>query len=533
MRFWGRSAAFAAAAGVLLALAGCGTSSSNEAKLDATLKIVAGSENKSLEPLVQKFCAERKITCAISYKGSLDIGMMTAPGASNTDVDAVWPASSIWIDLYDTGRKVKHLKSIYQTPVILGVERNTAQTLGWIGKPVMMQDIVAAIEVGKLPFLMTSATQSNSGASAYLAMLNHALGGQATAATINSPEATTQIKAIMMRVERSSGSSGWLKDLYVENAKSGKTYTAMWNYEFLIREANTELAAAGKAPLVAIYPVDGTVMADSPLGFVDHGRGPDIEAHFLALQAYLLDEKNGVRGDIRNSGRRIGGTTVADPQATQAWNWQPALTITNIGLPEPNVIRAALARYQEVLRKPSLTVFCLDKSGSMEGDGISQLTAAANFLFDPKQTAAALVQWSPRDQISLIPFDAVTGNPVTAAGDPAGQAVLLQAGTSLRADGGTDMYSCGRAALAIIRRTPNVASYLPAIIMMTDGQSDSAGKDNFMNDWRGGSAVPVFGVTFGDADKAQLDELARLTGGRVFDGKKNIAEAFRATRGYN
>jgi Ca-activated chloride channel family protein len=46
--------------------------------------------------------------------------------------------------------------------------------------------------------------------------------------------------------------------------------------------------------------------------------------------------------------------------------------------------------------------------------------------------------------------------------------------------------------------------------------------------------VPVFGVTFGDdADRSQLDNLARLTGGRVFDGTKSLAEAFRAVRGYN
>ena len=46
--------------------------------------------------------------------------------------------------------------------------------------------------------------------------------------------------------------------------------------------------------------------------------------------------------------------------------------------------------------------------------------------------------------------------------------------------------------------------------------------------------VPVFGVTFGaDADRSQLDNLARLTGGRVFDGTKSLADAFRAVRGYN
>jgi len=49
-----------------------------------------------------------------------------------------------------------------------------------------------------------------------------------------------------------------------------------------------------------------------------------------------------------------------------------------------------------------------------------------------------------------------------------------------------------------------------------------------------GRRVPVFGVTFGDdADRTQLDSLAHMTGGRVFDGTKSLTEAFRAVRGYN
>lgn len=525
-----RGRALGALLACMVVLAGCSGSASD----DATLTIVAGSENKSLEPLVQKFCAERKITCKIDYKGSLDIGIMTAPQSTGEKPDAVWPASSIWIDLYDSGRTVKHLKSIYQTPVILGVERGTAQSLGWIGRPVTMSDVVVAIDAGKLPYVMTSATQSNSGASAYLAMLNHAMGGKADAKSINSDGATQQIKTLLSAVERSSGSSGWLKDMYVESARKGRVYKAMWNYEFLIRETNAELATAGLAPLVAIYPVDGMVIADSPLGFVDRGRGPEIETHFLALQAFLLDAKNGTRDAIKASGRRINGVTVADPSATAAWNWQPASTITNIGMPEPAIIRAALGRYQDVFRKPSLTIFCLDKSGSMEGDGMTQLTAGIRFLFDPRQTSAALVQWSPRDQIALIPFDDASDVPVRAGGDAAGQTLLLTQGTSLNADGGTNMYDCGIAALEILRSTPNLKAFLPAIIMMTDGQSETIERDKFVAELqRGDLQVPVFGVTFGDADKAQLEDLAKISGGRVFDGTKNLAEAFRATRGYN
>ena len=45
--------------------------------------------------------------------------------------------------------------------------------------------------------------------------------------------------------------------------------------------------------------------------------------------------------------------------------------------------------------------------------------------------------------------------------------------------------------------------------------------------------VPIFGITFGDADRSQLDALANATGARVFDGSKDLVAAFRSARGYN
>src|SRR5262249_39089308 len=137
--------------------------------------IVSGSENDVLEPLVQEFCKSRSAACTVRYQGSLDIALSLKPG-SDPAVDAVWPASSIWIDMFDTARRVKSVKSIAQMPVILGVRRSKAQELGWVGTTVTTKDILAAVEGGKLKFLMTSATQSNSGAAAYLAMLAAGIG---------------------------------------------------------------------------------------------------------------------------------------------------------------------------------------------------------------------------------------------------------------------------------------------------------------------------------------------------------------------
>ena len=116
-------------------------------------------------------------------------------------------------------------------------------------------------------------------------------------------------------------------------------------------------------------------------------------------------------------------------------------------------------------------------------------------------------------------------------GSPASQADLLTKVRGQHADGGTDMYACARQALATMSPYMD-KGYLPAIVIMTDGKSDGAG--GFAGDWpTTGHGVPIFGITFGDADKSQLQSLAELTRARVFDGGANLTEAFRSARGYN
>ena len=110
-----------------------------------------------------------------------------------------------------------------QMPVILGVRRSKAQALGWVGAKVTTWDILAAVEGGRLKFLMTSATQSNSGASAYLAMLAAGIGKPdlIESGDLDKPEVLATVRSLLRGVERSSGSSGWLADLYRDRRATG------------------------------------------------------------------------------------------------------------------------------------------------------------------------------------------------------------------------------------------------------------------------------------------------------------------------
>jgi Ca-activated chloride channel family protein len=516
------------AAGLLFAallglLAGC-------SQPGPQFRIIAGSEQKSLEPLVLGFCKHEHIRCQIDYKGSLDIGLML-DGDAAPEVDAIWPASSLWVEMYDTHRRVKDLKSIDTTPVILGVRMDKARELNWIGKPVRMADILSAVQAHKLSFLMTSATQSNSGAAAYLAMLAAAFGdaSRLEPAALQDPRAQAMVKSMLQGVARSSGSSGWLKDLYLDTARAGQPYDAMWNYEALIKETNDALRARGGQLLYAIYPAEGATYADAPLGYVERGQDAKTKAFFMRLQSFLLSAAT--QQQIAADGRRTAPGMANPAKPEPDWNFDPSRTVPSIALPEPSVIARSLTLYQEVLRRPSLTAICLDFSGSMEGKGEAQLKAAMRTLFNPAEASKSLIQWSAADHVIVIPFDASVRTVIEGDGDAASQARVLLAVESQSAGGGTDMYAC--AATAFKAMQPYLdKGYLPALLLMTDGKSEHA--DSFSDIWRQqGHQIPVFGVTFGDADKSQLNAMADMTRARVFDGGKNLTEAFRSARGYN
>ena len=115
--------------------------------------------------------------------------------------------------------------------------------------------------------MMTSASQSNSGASAYIGFLYALLGNPETIIKedLKNPQLKEDIRKLFSGINRSSGSSGWLKDLYLKG-----NYDAMVNYEAVIIETNKELIKQGKEPLYVVYPKNGLTISDNTLGYIDN-----------------------------------------------------------------------------------------------------------------------------------------------------------------------------------------------------------------------------------------------------------------------
>ena len=64
---------------------------------------------------------------------------------------------------------------------------------------------------------------------------------------------------------------------------------------------------------------------------------------------------------------------------------------------------------------------------------------------------------------------------------------------------------------------------------------DGMSLGQFASRWKaeGGPDVPIYSITFGNADDKQLKQLAEISSGRVFDGRQDLVRAFRQARGYN
>jgi Ca-activated chloride channel homolog len=505
------------------------------------LKIVAGSENEALEPLIQDWAAANRTSVTVTYLGSVDISRSLSAGKAS-EYDAVWPAHSLWIEMGDTQKVVKHTQSIVRSPIVLGLKRPIAEKLGWIGRDdITIQMIEEAARGKEFRLSMTSATQSNSGASAYLGFL-YALAGNPDILTMDILEGEQlqdDMRALLSLVDRSSGSSGWLKDSLVANPD---VFDAMFNYESLVIEANKDLVGQGRDPLYVIYPANGLAVADSPLGLIDKGDLAK-EATFTNLQSFLLSPETQSR--LSALGRRTGLIGMSDAGVDQAvWNpnWGIDLDrdIAPIPTPAADVIAEALTLYQQELRKPSLTVWVLDVSGSMEGEPIAQLKTAMGLLLDPNAAAISLLQPSRRDVTILVPFNHMPLEPLIIKGsDPAEMTRALAWVNGLQAGGGTDVYAAiGTAAdlLAPYAKDGTLYNYLPAIVAMTDGASDTGNRGWMLQKLRSSGFamdIPIHSIAFGKADEAQLQELSESSIGRMFTAGDDIAKALRGAKGYN
>lgn len=516
-----------------IVLSGCSESSAPQYPPEKTFTILAGSEDQPFEPLLQKYADSKGYHLQMVYKGSID--SMQELSNNPSKYDAIWLPNSMWIKMGDTHKVVKDDKSIFTSPVAFGIKKSKAEELGFVGKDVTVNDILQAVENHKLSFMMTSASQSNSGASAYIGFLYALLGNPEviTKDNLQDPKLKQQVTTLLSGINRSSGSSGFLKDLYLNG-----NYDAMVNYEAVLIETNQQLVKQGKEPLYVVYPKNGLTIADNVLGYIDN-KDTKKETFFQSLQNYLLSDST--QKQIADTGRRTGfGGTMknANPNVFNPdWGIQTDKPLVPIRFPSEDVIRDALTMYQTEFKKPSYTVFAIDFSGSMGSNGGEQgVKQAMSLLLDQNQAKNYLLQSTNEDKVVVIPF---SSQPLAKweADDLSQYGNLLSAIKKFTPDGGTDIFTPVMTGLNILSKV-DTNKYTTAVILMTDGESNEGRTfDDLKNYYQKlNKDIPVFTIAFGDADTSpdsQLNKISNLTRGKFFDGKNDLVGAFKNAKGYN
>jgi Ca-activated chloride channel family protein len=172
----------------------------------------------------------------------------------------------------------------------------------------------------------------------------------------------------------------------------------------------------------------------------------------------------------------------------------------------------------------------------MAGEGKKQLDQAMELLLDQEQARRYLLAAGREDRIVVLPFsDRPLGRLEAEGNDPQALRQLLEDIRGLRPGGSTDIYSPVIDALGLLAQEPALDRYLPAVVLMTDGQSNVGRRlSDLQKAWSGlGRDIPVFAVMFGSASRDQLEPITELARGRLFDGRQDLAETFRTVRGYH
>lgn len=200
---------------------------------------------------------------------------------------------------------------------------------------------------------------------------------------------------------------------------------------------------------------------------------------------------------------------------------------TDVSLPvsTTDVASQSLLPDEAPMRKPSLNVYCLDYSGSMLEHGHRQLKDAIDRLFALDEEGKRQPQASDNDVHIVIPFNQDPLAVLNATGS--GQfSDLMDELQGYRPKGGTDIYTAASRALDELAPY-DLDHYQVAIIFLTDGTSD--GNYNYFRTKYEtfGYDIPIFSLILGQADQRQMDELAMLSGARVFHEIQDLLDALQ------
>ncbi len=505
------------------AISGCSVSIGSE-----EMTVLAGSELKDLQPMMDDIEDATGIRLNFKYIGTLDGAERLASGE---DYDLAWFSHGKYITLIQnkTGaNRIVTQEKIMLSPVVLGVKKSVADQWNWTGnRDLTWGDIAEKSGSGDLVYMMTDASASNSGFSGLFGVISAFADAGEALKVADIDEA--KVKKFFTGLKGRAGSSGWLAETYV---KEQEKYNGIVNYESVLLSLNNSGQLREKLEL--IYPKEGIVTADYPLMLLEKEK----REQYDRLVEYLKSEKAQAKIQELTLRRPVNRKVKLDPMFAK----------NLIELPFPNrleIIDEVLFTYLDKHRPPSHAVFVLDTSGSMSGQRIDDLRKAlSNLTGLDTSLAGQFARFREREKVTFIPFsnyvkDTATLNVRNTGVNDQSMQELRRRAESLQADGGTAIFDALIKAYQYAEKAQIEAKdHYVTIVLMTDGDNQSgASLGDFESFYRQlpkeAKSVRTFPILFGASNDEEMRSIAELTGGRVFDAKKqSLTRVFKSIRGY-
>lgn len=514
------------ALGTMVLLTGCDNKTNNQASNNDpdAFTILAGSEVKDMEPLLQQAQDKLGFKINIKYTSTMDGVAQVASGAN---YDTAWFSQSKYF--YDSPEAVKRIKlseKIMLSPVVVGVRNASYSKLNVKNiTRISWSDIYEWVNQKHLTYAMTDPSESNTG---YVGLMGVAYSLSGKGESLNIGDVDTQkMQNFFAGHVVNAGSSGWLMDAF---SKSKADFVI--NYESLLIQYNK---SHPQDPLTLIYPFEGIVTSDYPILLINSSKTEE----YKKLTNFLKSEE-AQKWIAQNTYRRSLNNQITAQQ--MAFSQQMLIEMPFNA--DADLSEKLLTAYYNEFKKPAAVIFVLDTSGSMQGEREQQLKAAMESLTVNVPVASRFAKLREREEVWVLPFSA---QPYGLKKFDMGQTSEKAQATrkeiddyvnGLQMGGGTDLFDTTLQAVQMLKDEMNKnPQYRYSVIVFTDGESNiGINSDQFIQQVQSletGDPIRVFPILFGEGDKTQLDNIAKATGGKIFDGKsKALSSVFKEIRSY-
>ena len=448
---------------------------------------------------------------------SVDAGQAVTQLASGSGPTLWIPDDKVWTNvLADQGNAnyQNNCVSVAESPLVIGMWREVAESLGWPGLP------LGWLDIGSLAADPSAWNYYSGGELGDAFRLGHthpglsATGADTLLAVVHAAQAKTeavtssdiQQPIVQASVGAFEGGVTWFSS---DTASLGNTMSARGiSYLSAAIMYESTVVQVGNGNIVPVYPLEGTFMATHP-ACVNDSANADLQAGAEAFRDYLV----GVDGQdtaVSAGLRPVNDTITIGAPLDAANNIDLNQPATVFSAPSVETVYAVQELWQTA-RKDVNLVMLLDTSGSMRGSKMSgMLDAAITFV----------EQMGDDDYISIIAFS--TEPQLIVRHEPLGKSreKVINAIKSLQARGDTTLFDAIGDGSGLIAETSSVDT-TNAMVVLTDGQDTRSYRFNSGSAAQAAlsSNATVFTIAYGnDADENTLSSLATQANGNFYQG---------------